>query len=157
MTKIPCQSIIGDTKMIEKEKLSFRPSIYAVIKNEGKILIQTMKHSDMYTFPGGGIEIGEKMTDSLKREIKEECGIEIEIKEELLATDNFFYYDPLDFAMHSLLFFYSAKALSTELSQGNDIDDEEIDKNLWLPLEEIQADKFMYPFDEAFKRYKKSL
>lgn len=32
---------------------------------------------DQWGFPGGGIETNEKMTDALRREIKEELGIEI--------------------------------------------------------------------------------
>lgn len=42
--------------------------------------------------PGGGVEIGEKIEDGLKREIDEEVGIKIKIGKLVLAKENFFYY-----------------------------------------------------------------
>ena len=45
---------------------------------------------DYYTFPGGGKEENETFEDGVKREIKEEFGIDVEVKEllyELLNTD----------------------------------------------------------------------
>jgi 8-oxo-dGTP diphosphatase len=40
-------------------------------------------------FPGGGLELGEGLTDGLKREFIEETGIEVEIKEHFYTTDFF--------------------------------------------------------------------
>lgn len=46
--------------------------------NEGKILM--IKNPDRgWEIPGGQVEVGETLTDALKREIKEESGIDIEI------------------------------------------------------------------------------
>lgn len=53
-------------------------SVRAIIPNEDKILLVNNRHSkgDFYCLPGGGVEPGEQVVDALKREIKEELGVE---------------------------------------------------------------------------------
>ena len=40
-------------------------------------------YGDYYVFPGGGLEDGEVLEEGVKREILEEFGIEVEVKEKL--------------------------------------------------------------------------
>lgn len=42
---------------------------------------------DYYTFPGGGKEENETLEEGVKREIKEEFGIEVEVKEKLYEME----------------------------------------------------------------------
>lgn len=55
----------------------------ALIVHEGKVLIakrgESMKHQGMWEFPGGKLEPGETLEECVKREIKEELDIEIEV------------------------------------------------------------------------------
>lgn len=51
-----------------------------MINSSGKILLA--HNNNTYQFPGGHLEDNEKMESCLKREIKEETGIDIDIKEE---------------------------------------------------------------------------
>ena len=55
------------------------PTVGAMIFNtEGKLfLMKTHKWGNKYAIPGGHIEMGETMTDALKREIKEETHLDI--------------------------------------------------------------------------------
>lgn len=57
----------------------------AIIKKDGKILIaQRNKNQSLalkWEFPGGKVEPNETIQESLKREIKEELNIDIEVKE----------------------------------------------------------------------------
>lgn len=55
------------------------PTVGAIILNpKGEILlIKSCKWRNKYVIPGGHIELGEKMINSLKREIKEEVGLKI--------------------------------------------------------------------------------
>lgn len=54
----------------------------AVMRKEGKVLIAKRKRAHMgynWEFPGGKTEAGETLEDCLRREIREELGIEIKV------------------------------------------------------------------------------
>lgn len=55
------------------------PTVGAIILNpEGLVLLcRSKKWGDKYVFPGGHIELGEKMEDALRKEVMEETGQEI--------------------------------------------------------------------------------
>lgn len=56
---------------------SYRPSVRAIIENNGKLaLVHELQH-DYYLFPGGGIDKGETHHDALIREVKEETGLTV--------------------------------------------------------------------------------
>lgn len=61
----------------------FEVSQYIVVMNEGKILMlqasDLTRISGKWSFPGGHIDYGETVDESLKREVKEEANIDIEI------------------------------------------------------------------------------
>jgi 8-oxo-dGTP pyrophosphatase MutT (NUDIX family) len=71
--KIICKDIKGNEYAVPVEQLSFRPSVYGIIIQEGKILLS--KQWDGYDFPGGGIKLGETIEQALLREVKEETGL----------------------------------------------------------------------------------
>jgi A/G-specific adenine glycosylase len=65
----------------------------AVIWNEqGQILIDRRRAQGLlgglWEFPGGKIELGETIEECIKREIKEELGIEIEVGDRLISIDH---------------------------------------------------------------------
>jgi nucleoside triphosphatase len=62
-----------------------------IVNNEGKILLaRSHKWFDNYTLPGGHIEVGESMVDAVKREVKEEVGLDVEVVERLLIQEAIF-------------------------------------------------------------------
>jgi len=65
---IECESIFGDTKWAPKDKLVFRPAAYAIVLHSGNLLLVTTRHGGKYAFPGGGVDIDERLQDTLKRE-----------------------------------------------------------------------------------------
>jgi ADP-ribose pyrophosphatase YjhB (NUDIX family) len=48
----------------------------------------------LWEFPGGSVELGERLADALRREIREEYGVEIEVGELLtvISRENFENY-----------------------------------------------------------------
>lgn len=66
----------------------------AVIMNENKILFQKRKADKFWALPGGKIEILETTAEAIKREIREELGVEnIEVGEVLSVIENFFEWN----------------------------------------------------------------
>lgn len=52
----------------------------AILNNTGKVLLHKREDNNLWTLPGGKIEIGESISDCCKREIKEEIGLKVKIK-----------------------------------------------------------------------------
>lgn len=68
-------------KEMEKDQVFQWVAIKAAILEEGKILLGKRLDEDdngLYEIPGGKLEVGESFTEALKREVREETGIEIE-------------------------------------------------------------------------------
>lgn len=66
-----------------------------IFNTEGKLLFVKRVHNDefmpgVWEIPGGGIELEESPTVGLKREIHEECGIEVTVSPEPLALGEYF-------------------------------------------------------------------
>lgn len=59
-----------------------------VIKDDSIGIIKVNKY-DCYIVPGGGVDEGEDFIDALKREMQEETGLIVEVKEKLLETETF--------------------------------------------------------------------
>src|SRR5438309_4860986 len=68
------------------------PTVGALIVNEeGKILLaRSHEWFDKYTLPGGHIEVGESMADAVRREVREEVGLDVEVVEMLLIQEAIF-------------------------------------------------------------------
>jgi len=70
----------------------FNLRVYGILINDKKQILVADEYirGGFYTkFPGGGLEFGEGTRDCLKRELKEELGIEAEIGEHIYTTDYF--------------------------------------------------------------------
>jgi mutator protein MutT len=85
--------------------------VRAIIIENGKLLtFRRKKNNEIYwVFPGGGVEIGENHESAIKRECKEELGVEIE-KGEIIAQYEF---------GNDLEYFYKCRIISGMLGTGN--------------------------------------
>jgi 8-oxo-dGTP diphosphatase len=67
----------------------------AILMKDGKVLIaqraEDQKLGGKWEFPGGKVEFGETPEECLKREIKEELGIDIEVNE--FFAESIYQYD----------------------------------------------------------------
>lgn len=57
----------------------FRIGVFAVIESQGRYLLARRRDIGWWNLAGGGMEAGETVDEALRREVREEVGIEIEI------------------------------------------------------------------------------
>jgi nucleoside triphosphatase len=79
-------------QQVSQDQVYPEPTVGAlIVNNEGKILLaRSHKWFDKYTLPGGHIEVGETMEEALRREVKEEVGLDVEVVEFLLMQEAIF-------------------------------------------------------------------
>ena len=136
---ISCKNNFGEIVDVPIQKFIFRPSAYGFIVRDEQVLVMRNKSNGKIWFPGGGIEMNECLEEGLKREIKEETGLEVEVEELMLAKENFFYYQPLDEAYHAFLFFYLCRPLTNNVVADEDVIDYESEKPRWENIADIKA------------------
>jgi ADP-ribose pyrophosphatase YjhB (NUDIX family) len=56
-----------------------RVSVNAFIVQGSKLLLQRRSDNGRWNLPGGGVELGESLEDTVKREVREETGLEVEV------------------------------------------------------------------------------
>jgi len=89
-----------------------------LLEEDSKILL--IKHESiglkgfLWAPPGGGVDFGESVEQSLKREFLEETGLNIEILEFL------FVFELINDRHHAIELFYKVKRLDGKLSLGHD-------------------------------------
>lgn len=120
------------------------PTAGALIFNpEGKIfLMKSNKWKGKYVIPGGHIEIGERIKDALKREIKEETGLDIYDIEFILFQE--FIFDEVFWKKRHFIFLnYACKTNSTEVKLNR-----EGQEYIWVSLEKV----FKLPIEPYTRR-----
>lgn len=142
MALVACQTIYSQTKLVPAEHLIQRPSVYAIILRQKCVLLIRSRYSHKYFLPGGGIEKGETNEAALKREVLEETGIEIEVGPFADFVTHFFYYDPLDLAIHGFLFFYTCTPLTFDLLPSEQVDDEDAEQPAWVDITNLNEEAF---------------
>jgi len=66
-------------------------SATALVVHEGKVLVIRRANEPgkgKWSFPGGLVELGERVVDAVKREVKEEVGLDIEVLKCVGVADN---------------------------------------------------------------------
>ena len=86
------------------------------VKNNSLLLVNHLGISkeNFWAPPGGGIDFGERATESLAREFREETGLTIETKNFLFACE--FIQAPL----HAIELFFEVTALGDRVIKGDD-------------------------------------
>lgn len=84
-------------KTKERHDGKIRPLALAIITKDNRILANkgydSKKQEWFYRLPGGGIDFYEKAEDTLKREFKEENGIDVIVNEKLGVIENLFDFN----------------------------------------------------------------
>ena len=105
------------------------PTVGAIILNrKGQmLLVRSHKWGDRYTIAGGHVELGETLQDALRREIREEVGLEIKDVRFLMTQEAIF--SPEFWEKRHFIFFDFVCRCKTEAVR---IDGEEIQSYEWV-------------------------
>lgn len=138
MDTIECENVHGERIQVPRTSLTFRPTAYAIIVRDGEVL--TVREADIprFAFPGGGVECGERLIDGLRREVREEIGLAITVRNLLHTRENFFYCDPIHAAWHAIVFYYQCDADPPDAQPV--IGD--IEELRWVPITELHESDF---------------
>lgn len=107
----------GNKKEVNADELIFRPSVYGILIENGKVLLS--KQWDGYDFPGGGIEIGETIGEALKREFWEETGLKIKIGRPVICETSFFKPSLVKGYWNCQMLYFLCEQVGGELSKDN--------------------------------------
>lgn len=127
-----------------------RPMALAIIKNEkNQILVSpgydAALKKKFYRLLGGGIEFGETSLVALRREFKEELGVELTNCKLLDITENIFSFN--DLPGHELDFIYQADFADPSNYQKasfNILDSHDQGQAIWLDLTDLE-NTIIYP------------
>jgi len=108
-----------------------------IVNSNGEILlVKSYKWGSKYTVPGGHIELGERSEVAVRREVKEEVGLEVEPVRILLVQEAIF---PADYIKHEHYIFldYLCRATSSTVK----LDGKEIQDYVWTdPNDALQLE-----------------
>jgi nucleoside triphosphatase len=109
------------------------PTVGGFILNpKGEVLLcRSEKWKDYYTIPGGHIELGERIEDALKREVKEEVGLDVE-PVRLLLMQEAIYSEEFHKRRHFIFLDYLCMSKSSDVR----VDNAEIQSYIWVKLKE---------------------
>ena len=114
--------------MTDRRKYPDRPfvGVGAVIVANGQVLIVKRKYDPLagqWSLPGGGVELGETLEDSIVREMLEETGLEIEVGPVIEVFDRITRDDNGEVRYHFVLVDYLCWPVGGELLASSDVED----------------------------------
>ena len=127
--------------------------VYAIIVNaNGEVLLsdECRNNYSFTKFPGGGLHLGEGLSDCLKRELKEELDIEAEIGD-LFYVNNFFQTSAFRETDQLISFYYRVTDYFGEISVSNHTIPltEEGEMFRWVSLSKLSAELMTFPIDKV--------
>jgi 8-oxo-dGTP diphosphatase len=146
---IRCIDVFDNEYFTEKSNLGFRPSAYVVVFQGDTVLLS--KQWDGYDFPGGGIDRGETIEETLIREAKEETGYDVHPLSIITAETSFYKSRSKEVYNHCLLLYYLAELTGGTPSLDGLTEEEKEYTSLpeWIPLSKITELKFYNSIDSV--------
>lgn len=119
-------------------KFNFRST--AIIIHNNKVLVHKNINKKHYGLLGGRVKTGETTAETLKREIYEELGKEVEILELFGTIENFFYMKKSNY--HEIMFVYKCEFKNIKDRKiDTDLNGVELNKKLkycWLDINNLE-------------------
>lgn len=113
-----------------------RVGVGAIVLHEGRVLLVRRGRppaAGKWSVPGGLLDLGETTAEAARREVREECGIDVRVEGLVGVLDRVIRDDAGRVRYHWVLVDYLARPASTELSVGDDAAEAR-----WVALEEVE-------------------
>lgn len=91
----------------EKDNAQFNYRIVGVVIHDGRVLLNSVEGWGFWFLPGGRAEMMEPARETLRREMREELGTDVEVERLLWIVENFFKFDGQNFHETGLYFLMS--------------------------------------------------
>lgn len=129
-----------------------RVSARAIVIHDNKLLLNKCGDGVYYNFPGGGIEKHESAKMAVVREVMEETGLSVTVREFVFTLDAAHAYS------HFSLFFRCDLTSGDELHEPAIPDINPDDPSLliraeWVPIDKLDGLNVLPPITENIKRY----
>ncbi len=129
--------------------------IGVVIVSEGKIVLAQRGNEPgkgKWTIPGGLVELGESIEDTVIREAKEETCLDVEKPQLIDVVDNVEYDEAGKIKYHYVIVDYFVSVKSGELKAASDAVDLR-----WVPFDEVEKYDLTASFREFFRHNRERL
>ncbi len=125
----------------------FNYRVCAIIKHNNKLLAMKNNNTPYYYLPGGRVNLHEDTDTAIKRELKEELGIDVKNVKPLWFVQNFFIEDESNDKFHELCIYYLVDVSDTDLINHERFEGLETKNNEifeWLDIDTIKG-QYLYP------------
>ena len=117
-----------------REQIYPEPTVGALVfnRNNRVLLVLSERWGGRYVVPGGHIELGERIEETVLREVKEETGLDV-YGLKFVMTQECVYDEGFYRKMHFIFFDYSCR---TDADEGDVILNHEAQAYCWVTLDE---------------------
>ena len=112
-----------------------------LIDENNRVLVQAVANNQFYCLPGGRVEIGESSNEALARELQEELGFPVEVKNPVFFIENFFVSSRTNILAHELGVYFKVASEFAPKEDWNFVENDKGEikpmKYRWVSLDEL--------------------